>query len=164
MVMMESALRKLAVSVKPLMGPEATTYIGNAHVNLVMAKKDWVSLQEALLEAEHVLGCSKTRLMEEQVLRALVTKCLAEGCSICVEDPMSDEPHVYSSDMDVIMSQLWQADEDTLYIRDAEGAMGWVMLTYGEDGWDVICDYSMGLERRGLMTEANKIANELAGV
>ena len=77
-----------------------------------------------------------------------------------------DEMVIASTDYETIMKEAFDADDCHIFVHDADGptienglliADGWVYCVYGNDGWDVISDYTTNLEP--LMTEAFKISN-----
>ena len=61
------------------------------------------------------------------------------------------------------------ADEDTLLVhrpRPDQGdyeRLGWVKLVYGNDGWDVICDYTVPLEEQGHIVKSLELSRRLSG-
>jgi len=80
---------------------------------------------------------------EKRMCVALVTACLKRGFAVSVND---GEEWVVKRSIDKaeILAALFSTDEDTLVIRDAEGRKaGWFWLIYGNDGWDVVSDYSV---------------------
>ena len=41
------------------------------------------------------------------------------------------------------MNVMWQTDEEHVLIYDRAGkCLGWFFLVYGNDGWDLISDFS----------------------
>lgn len=53
---------------------------------------------------------------------------------------------IKSNDPEHIANALYSTDEDQLLFYKGDEYMGWVRLIYGNDGWDVINDYSVKLE------------------
>jgi len=84
---------------------------------------------------------------ERSIVRHLVDTLLKAGCSITVWNG-GDEPEVKrGTDRRVLLDALIETDTDTVVAYDAAGKrLGSVMLVYGNDGWDVISDYSCDLE------------------
>lgn len=42
---------------------------------------------------------------------------------------------------------MFQTDEDFIYLYSQDGARcGWFRLIYGNDGWDVVNDYSTNMQ------------------
>ncbi|MES0071892.1 hypothetical protein [Mesorhizobium sp. M0058] len=79
---------------------------------------------------------------ERRMCTALVDGCLKRGYVISVSDG-EDYPVKKSTDKAEIMAALFSTDEDVIVIRNAAGdKLGWFQLIYGNDGWDVVSDYS----------------------
>ena len=55
-----------------------------------------------------------------------------------------------SRDRDEIIAALFSTDEDYLYIHRPGGVyvphIGWIRLIYGNNGWDVVSDYTVDLD------------------
>ena len=81
--------------------------------------------------------------MEQKMVRALVDACLDRNFLISVND---GDSYVVSSSADrpTIRAALFSMDEDFLLIRDpvTRDNLGWFSLIYGNDGWDVVSNYS----------------------
>jgi hypothetical protein len=41
---------------------------------------------------------------------------------------------------------LFNLDQEYVFVRKDGRDAGWVFFVFGEDGWDVICDYTVNLE------------------
>ena len=68
------------------------------------------------------------------------------------------------------MEEAFVGDDCHIFVHEATGdlledgkinSIGWVYLVFGNDGWDVISDYTTNLEF--LMGEALKISDHYAG-
>lgn len=85
---------------------------------------------------------------EGRICRAIVDKALSEGLTVSVND--GEEWTVRkSSDRDQIIDALMSTDADILSIRHATAVpagMGRIWLVYGNEGHEVINDYSTALE------------------
>ena len=80
--------------------------------------------------------------LERKIVGKIVEAALAEGNMLSVYDG-EEYPIKRSRDYDAIMGAIMSTDEDVLRIRDADGnSLGSILLVYGNDGWDVVCDYS----------------------
>ena len=80
--------------------------------------------------------------LERKIVGKIVEVALAEGNMVSVYDG-EEYPIKRSRDYDEIMGAIMSTDEDVLRIRDADGnSLGSILLVYGNDGWDVVCDYS----------------------
>jgi hypothetical protein len=86
--------------------------------------------------------------VEQTIARAVVDALLAADFVLGVNDG-GDEPVITgSSDKAAILEALFNTDEDYLLAkkRDDSHFKGWVRFVYGNDGWDVISDYTVNLE------------------
>lgn len=107
-------------------------------------------------------------LVERAIIRRAVRDILAaDGGAYCISVYDGEEyPVKRSRDLDTIMADIGQCDQEWLYVRTGakgETKVGGVMLVYGNDGWDVICDYSTG-HIETLLAGANKLADELGDI
>lgn len=107
------------------------------------------------------MNVENRKRIEREVIRAFVNQATAAGFLITVDNG-EDCPVKMSRDVTAIMAGIMQTDEETLrlYHGTEDGhptsqQIGWVYLVYGNDGWDVICNYTTNLEP--LMTEADKV-------
>ena len=95
-------------------------------------------------------------VIERRIVTALIDHALAEGYELSVDD--GEEQHPWTTDRAVVIDNIMETDEDRLYLRK-DGHTAWVLLVYGNDGWDVICDYNTSLE--ALLEPINKLAERL---
>ena len=94
--------------------------------------------------------------LERKIVKALVKAALDAGYFCGVHDG-EQLTLKHCDNISTIMEHLFTTDEDCLRIYDKNTTViGWVRLVYGNDGWDVICDYTTNLEP--LMAEPNKIS------
>jgi hypothetical protein len=93
---------------------------------------------------------AKRLRMERKVCKALVKAGLARGHSASVCD--GEEWTVkLSKHQRTIMLALASTDGDTLRFRDSAGnKVADFFLVYGNDGYDVICDYSLTPEAEAI--------------
>lgn len=94
---------------------------------------------------------------EKAVIRAFVKTALADGCAISVYD---GEAYALKKSTNVteIMKAIMSTDEDRLNVWKDGKQIGWVYLVYGNDGWDVINDYTTNLEP--LMADCIKVQDK----
>jgi hypothetical protein len=92
---------------------------------------------------------------EQRIAEQTVDALLAAGYTLGVYD--GEEMTVENSnDKQAILGAMFSTDEDYLYAFVNASRWGWVRFVYGNDGWDVICDYTVNLEPVvGPITEAN---------
>jgi hypothetical protein len=80
--------------------------------------------------------------MEKRMATGLVKACLDLGFSISINNGEDWEIRK-STNSRKIMAAMFTTDEEYLVIHDeADKKRGWFFLVYGNDGWDLISDYS----------------------
>ena len=107
--------------------------------------------------------------IERAIALAIVVEILAQGHLISVNNGGDENELDHSRDLDAIMAALFASDEDYLYIYEPErvGNLSegnhdnWVRLVYGNEGWDVVCDYTVDAEK--YMATANALSAQLQG-
>ncbi|MEI6283032.1 MAG: hypothetical protein WCP82_10030 [Alphaproteobacteria bacterium] len=105
--------------------------------------------------------------VERRVVSQLVTDLLNAGFVLAVcQGDNRDDPCAPTTNKKEIMLQLGECDDDRLFVYSADNApalgasdrvhavTGWVYLVYGNDGWDVIADYTGNLEKHMALTNA----------
>ncbi len=110
--------------------------------------------------------------VERKIVGAFVDSALKAGhrLSVSLERGYDiEECLLDSTDRAKIMEEAFAGDECHIFIHKAEGpllegtvinSIGWVYCVFGNDGWDVISDYTTNLDDLGLMKEAEKISND----
>jgi hypothetical protein len=101
--------------------------------------------------------------VERKIAAAFINQALAAGFTISIDNGGDeDEETKPSNNQDEILAGMFQTDEEHLYVWNPTNGkrVGWVFFVYGNDGWDVISDYSVNMEP--LMSEANKISDHYA--
>jgi hypothetical protein len=89
--------------------------------------------------------------IEQTIVLAAAQSLLDAGYLLGVYDGEEITIH-HSADLNKIQDALFTTDEDYLYVYVKGGDEKdtrpdyWVRCTYGNDGWDVISDYSVHLE------------------
>lgn len=115
---------------------------------------------------------SKTaiRELEERIVRKFVQDALAKGYLLSVSlEGGHDLAEMLTGaiDEELIMKEAFAGDECHIFVhRKGEAftdkgnvvSMGWVYLVLGNEGWDVISDYTVNLE--GILTGALEISNQ----
>lgn len=97
--------------------------------------------------------------IEAQIINLIVIEAISKGYSVSVHD--GEETTVEkSTDFDTITKATMTTDEDTLIIHDKSGErIGMVYLVYGNDGWDVIADYTLNDQINDILIPAEQFAN-----
>ena len=107
--------------------------------------------------------CGPRQLIERQIVRSLVDEILGHDLLISVDD--GEEQHPITGDRDAILAVLMETDEDRVNIYSTTSGStpqpeGSVRLVYGNDGWDVICDYTLSVER--YIEQSNSLGEQLS--
>ena len=97
--------------------------------------------------------------IEQQIIRRAVIDILGEGYNISLYDG-GEFTVKRSIDLDLILNATQTTDGDMLKVYDGDELIGTVTLIYGNDGHDVIADYSLSLEE--VLKGASLLADELA--
>lgn len=79
--------------------------------------------------------------IEKQIVGQAVKDLLAAGFTLSIDGENSDRTVVTSPDSE----NLFAEDECTL-VASGEKIVGWVFFVYGNNGWDVMSDYTVNLE------------------
>lgn len=99
------------------------------------------------------------RIATEAKIARICAKALVQsGYNIKVNDGEEDVTP-YTGDLKVIEEAMFSTDEDYFFtLRHTENGQerGWVRFIYGNDGWDVINDYTTSLEH--VMSKVNDYA------
>jgi len=94
--------------------------------------------------------------VERKIASALIQEALDAGYHISVNNGGDEDEIQPSHDKNEILNAMFATDEEHLCFFDKKGKpKGWVWFVYGNDGYNVISDYTVNLEH--VMTEANKI-------
>lgn len=133
-----------------------------------MSKQKFITLQIESNEGKTYPVSFEVRCrqaVERAVIKAFVTTALAKGAFVSVYNDNSasdDSLELEKSDnLDKIMDAIMSSDEDVLVLYkspdDGKG-FGWVRCIYGNEGWDVISDYTTNLDI--YMFDANAVAHD----
>lgn len=97
----------------------------------------------------------KRQEIERKIAIATIKDLLNSGHSISVNDG-EEVTLERSTDQTDILDAMFTTDEDYLIAhKDGElTSIGWVRFIYGNDGWDVVNDYTTNLEHH-LATSLN---------
>jgi hypothetical protein len=100
--------------------------------------------------------------IEKRIVTKVVDDLLAAGYALNVDDG-GEDPFVFDHPLtsrEQILGALINTDEDYLYAFKGKDQVGWVRFVYGNDGWDVICDYIVNLE--AALKGAHDLVEELS--
>lgn len=107
------------------------------------------------------LAVRERQLVERRIVKAALDIFLEAGFRISVHD--GEEVTLSKSRVRKdIVKAMFTTDEDSLFLYKPDGGAryGWIHFIYGNDGHDVICDYSCNLEElvEPVIALADKIA------
>lgn len=99
--------------------------------------------------------------VEQKIAKALIVSALKAGYVISVDNGDDEESRKFDC-VSFVLKAMFQTDEEHLHMWNPTNGqrVGWVFFVYGNDGWDVISDYTVNLEP--IMADANKIADHYA--
>ncbi len=107
-------------------------------------------------------GVKMRRHVEKVIARRVILDLLHAGFTLNVncgdEDDELPEP---SNKAKTVLDAMFAADEDWLLVFQDGKRIGWVYFVYGNDGWDVVSDYTVNLESH--MAGANTLADKYGG-
>lgn len=122
--------------------------------------------------------------VEEDIVRMTIVALLRNGYTVTYNDTEEDvhtespccygdggkpsHHHAAAERMLAVMQtsiegqgKCWAVDDCHLFVRDGNGnRKGWVRFVYGNDGWDVMNDYTTNLE--DVLKEVNAYADSLS--
>lgn len=105
----------------------------------VYSAQDYAKLMERQAERQAV------RRVEREIATKLIGALISAGYVIScdISDDVLEFDH--STDREGILAYLFQLEMAELHVFK-EGSRAWLRLIFGEDGWDVVQDYSASLE------------------
>jgi hypothetical protein len=100
--------------------------------------------------------------VERKIATAAIQALLKAGFAISIDN--GGDTYERSTSEKAILENMFQTDEEHLYVEKPQRAggwrtFGWLYFVYGNDGWDVLSDYTVNLEKYvGEGSEAYKIS------
>jgi hypothetical protein len=94
--------------------------------------------------------------LERMIARRVVLDGIRAGYSLSVDNGGDEDEIVKSTKAKDILEAMFATDDEKLYFYKGDTCVGWVWFVYGNDGYDVVSDYTTNLE------EVMKGADELA--
>ncbi len=106
------------------------------------------------------------RELEKKIVRLVVNDTWKEDYLLAVicDGEEIVEP---TENRKVVFDNLFDVDEGYLFVIDKKmkgsgDYVGWVRFVFGNEGFDVISDYTVNLEELGILTRAQKLADKYA--
>jgi hypothetical protein len=106
------------------------------------------------------------QMVEKEIYTKVIDVLLDKGFYLSVDngDNSGNDYEIYHSrDRKDILKAMYLCDEDRLYVHKPfkNQPFAWVYFVYGNDGWDVINDYTVNLEKYiGDGTEVDKVVKK----
>lgn len=99
--------------------------------------------------------------LEKRIVNRVIKTFLKDGCAITLSYGDCENPVVKSTKFSEFREHLMACDEEWLIVYKNGKRIGFVYFVYGNDGYDVICDYQSSLE--AYMSEVDKYVNKIMG-
>lgn len=151
------------LTIKPyIAGPEASAYTrALIEQELEAGMHQLNKLDGYDLTLEHSVPVWLRHRHERAIAERLVADCIAQGYELSVCD--GEEWTVKrSTDAKQVMDALFSTGEDFLRLFKGVEKIGQFTLISGNDGWDLIADWSYTEETAELMRRAQKGAEDMA--
>lgn len=99
--------------------------------------------------------------IEKTIVTQVIDSALAIGDFIGLETSDGEEiMESFTKDREKILDNVFACDDARIFLsKDGVKYYGWILCVYGNDGVDVLSDYTTNLEE--LLTEANRIGNQI---
>jgi hypothetical protein len=85
--------------------------------------------------------------VERRIVVSLVDELLKQGFTLTVDDGGEEMAVENCAVRKTILEALGNTDQDQLGVVRNGSLIGWIMLVYGNDGWDVMCDWHTNLDQ-----------------
>lgn len=96
--------------------------------------------------------------VETRIVKSTVKELLSHGFLLTVDDG-DGETSKPTNNVKTLHGFLMETDDDYLHVYSDGKHFGWVRFVYGNDGWNVMSDYTVNLEP--FLTATNKLAESL---
>ena len=103
------------------------------------------------------MNVKQRQQMEEKIIRKFFESAIKAGYTVAIHD--GEEKHGPMQDVENLMAASFSVDMEHFMVYNGNEFLGEVLAVYGNDGWDVIADYSMNIE--SLLDNAMSLADEL---
>ena len=85
-------------------------------------------------------------MIERKIVEKVIDAAFDKGFEMFIDNGGNDDEHIFCSTPEEAKANIMQTDEEYLHIyKFREGKKvgeGWIWCVYGNDGFDVIADYS----------------------
>ena len=107
------------------------------------------------------MNVNMRQMVEKRIARRFINDAIAAGYTLTVNNG-EETPIRNSAECAKILKEMFATDEEYLYVLKDGKAIGWVFFVYGNDGYDVISDYTCNLEpiMQGVTELSNKLCEQ----
>lgn len=106
------------------------------------------------------MSATMIRIVERRIATAALRNILGEGLRVSVDSGGEEGPDVVkSTNRKEIIDATFAVDTCAWNIYEEEKRIGWVRFVMGNDGWDVISDYSDNMIANLLLKPAFELAD-----
>jgi hypothetical protein len=116
---------------------------------------------EALAEARKAKAerANKRRIaLEKQIARAVVKDALAAGYALGIDNGGDEAELENCSEFKKVVDEMFATDDEYLLFYKDGKRVGWVRFVYGNEGWDVMADWTVNIE--AVLKGASEIADK----
>jgi hypothetical protein len=111
------------------------------------------------------LNLENRKRVEREIVASVVKAAVAKGFTFYIDNGGDDDECVRTEGEEATLAAMFATDEDRLIIYDPKSdkpnlPLGMFHFVYGNDGWDVLSDYTSCQLFEGLTTEANSISEK----
>ena len=102
------------------------------------------------------------REMETEIVEQLVNDLLDAGLDLTIANNIDENgpDWITTNDRDLVLSNLGHVEDETIQAHDKGRYVGMFYLVYGNDGYDVLADYTATEEVERLLTTVNLMSEE----
>lgn len=97
-----------------------------------------------------------------KIEKKIVKKCIQEGLKAGYTFGVHDGEEIVlrrEKNPNKVLKAMFSTDEDTLLFFKDDKQFGWISFVYGNDGWDVMNDWTTNLDP--ILVEVNKLVDKI---
>lgn len=96
--------------------------------------------------------------VERTIARRVVLDALRLGYTLSVNNGGDDDEIPPTTEAKAVLAAMFATDDEYLKLHKDGRYVGWVRFIYGNDGWDVVNDYTCNLD--AVMAGADALAEK----
>lgn len=90
------------------------------------------------------------RELERRIAKQVIDDLLAAGFSLYIDHGGEGEQYNVKDSAEETLDEVFACDDERLYVckgkANEHNLFGWVWFVYGNDGWDVMSDWTVNLD------------------